>query len=268
MKKDRANKGFSLVEILVVLTIMMGLMAIIAGDISKIFGNNDIDQAQRVIQDAFSKARSKAMTLEREVAVYISFRSQESQPESKLWVVVGAGHDQDLYGPSMGLNLDEFDRGIPSASVTYDDSVLPISYILPHSVFVHGIQTDTAGRGKYIRWYAIFYPDGSCRMIMPDGENTAGDTPVNGLKAWNKVNDYLPEYYLKTTQTITSDHVILPQNLSTNPLTDPYELKTDPKEFEEQPQFKHDMKIYTEEEEKYFLLQIGPGKLVVSDKDK
>ena len=111
MKK--LKQGFTLIEILVVLTIMMALMAVIAAKVSDYFRGNEIDKAKRIVENAFAKARSKAVTLEQHVAVYISFRSSEASSEmlpAKLWVVVGAGTDQDDdSSPLSGYDLDEYD---------------------------------------------------------------------------------------------------------------------------------------------------------------
>jgi prepilin-type N-terminal cleavage/methylation domain-containing protein len=256
----KRQQGFTLIELLVVIVIMLGLMAVIAGDISKMFQGNDIDQAKRVVLNAFAKARSKAVALEQYVCIYVAYRTLEEQPEAKLWVVVGAGVDKDtlLSSPLKGFSVDEFDYdNLNSGSVSMDDSVLPVAYTLPMSVYIHGIQTSNTGDskfGEYIRWYALFYPDGSCKMLRPDGDGD--DAPTSGtLAAWNVVNDYLPEFYgydkVANAGVATSDTVILVE-------------KTTQLDFETDPVVNHDLKIYNQFEEKYFILQRGPGKLVLS----
>lgn len=271
MKKN-TRKGFTLIEILVVLMIMLGLMAIIAGDVSQMMAGNDLGQGKSVLQDAFIKARSRAVTLEKTVGVYMSFRTFEDQPEAKLWVVVGGVKDNDLANsPTEGELLDENDfyDFKTSTTVSKDDSILPISYKLPFSLYLHGIQenaTDNQGKGKFVRWYAVFSPDGSCQMIRPDGDDTAAQPGSPGAwSAWSAVNDYLPEGY-HFSGTVTS---VIDSNIGELVATDPLAVlmksirddAINPKGSRSTSTLHH-LKLFSDTDEKYFILYTGSGRLV------
>lgn len=236
--------GFSLLELLVVIALITALSAIAAPKVITLFKGRAIAQAYNTIDGAFQEARSKAISTRRDTAVYILFRDHASQPEGKVWVVDGGETDNDASGPLAGLMIDENDFGAGN-----NDDVILSEHKIPPTVYVHGLCTGNSyqggAAGDYTRWYCVFRPDGTCMMIMPDGDaGTEG-----GTSPPNDIHDFLPDQgYGGATGNVVDTDITL--------------FKVLPDEFESDWDRYYDLKLRDDEDEIFVNLQQSTGKLV------
>ncbi|MGE4157841.1 MAG: Tfp pilus assembly protein FimT/FimU [Planctomycetota bacterium] len=243
------RRGFSLLELLVVIGLIVALSAIAVPSVVDLFQGRALVQAYNIIDGAFQEARSKAISTREETAVIFSYRSDNNSPSVKLWIVGGGLVDADPSGPLKGMKIDERDL----SAAAYDDVILG-TQILPPTVSLSGLANSTQGSqsalmgtdGYYTRWYVVFRPDGTALMIKPDGDVGMDHTDAGYLN----VNDYLPiPEYQGVAPAAAAD-------------TDITSYKVLPDEFESDPSVYYDLRLSDSQEDIYMHLQPSTGKLV------
>lgn len=250
----KTSRGFSLLELLVVIGLIVALSAIAVPSVVDLFQGRALVQAYNIIDGAFQEARSKAISTREETAVIFSYRSDINASAVKLWIVGGGLADADPSGPLKGMKVDERDL----AAAAYDDVVLG-THLLPPTVSLSGLANSVQSSasqsallgtdGYYTRWYVVFRPDGTALMIMPDGD-AGSDHNFPSPDGYLSVNDYFP----------------IAENQGTTPIvgadTDITSFKVLPDEFESDPSVYYDLRLSDSQEDIYMHLQPSTGKLV------
>lgn len=251
--RPRHTRGFSLLELLVVIGLIVALSAIAVPSVVEMFQGRALTQSYNILEGAFQEARSKAISTREETAVIFSYRSSLDDPKVAIWIMGGGAADTDNSGtgPLKGMKIDERDLVAPSL---YDDVVLGTHFLMP-TISLNGLANSVGGAqsaldpssidGSYTRWYVVFRPDGTALMIKPDGD-AGKDHQVAGYK---DVNDYYPIDEDQGTSISAPD-------------SDITFAKAQPDDFESDPSVYYDLKLSDSQEEIYLHLQPSTGKLV------
>jgi prepilin-type N-terminal cleavage/methylation domain-containing protein len=232
MMKIRINykmkKGFSLIELLVVMSLIVALTTFAAPTIIQMFQGWGISQAYNTLYGAFNEAQSLAITSREDTGVFMYFRSDLSDSKViKVWVVSGRSNDVDGSSSALAdLTLDE----IANKSATdYDDQIVS-TYELPENIILNSMLS------TYSSWYVVFRPDGTAMMLFSQ-------------------SPYLPEFYDGSGGV--EDDVDITNNAVRSSLT----------AFENDPANNYDFRLSDGTENIYVHLQPTTGKLIKRSDD-
>ena len=136
LRANRSIRGFSLLELMIVLVLMVGLLAIAWPNMQRSLRRTTLNEAAQLLREAIDEGRHEAMTTGRPVFVQM----QQGNHEVRTGSFANFANDEDSIGSSNnGLGVEVAMNGSSSLakhSEMHLDSKAPRKWRLPESVVI------------------------------------------------------------------------------------------------------------------------------------
>lgn len=180
MRRTRARRGFTLMELLVVMGIIILMTAMSLPAISKFLDGQQLQQSGRIMQSAFNEARRAAVT-QRTENYLLFFREMDPATQETKWGVQryrkGFGYEgpPHLLLPNVQFGLQAGSgttTGGPEIAGRLEGSGLPVfSRVPPEN---DGALFDTSRREVKFTGVLKFLKDGTITIVTPVGAAPMG----------------------------------------------------------------------------------------------